>query len=141
MTAPFEAMAMPAIGGDAMEALRRGFLAMRLAVGAVALYALLLQAFVLAAAPASAFGPAMAAACSQDGSYPEQPPGHGHSRHHDCCIMACAAGSCAHVAMASEAAVFLPRSSRLFPFAPTPATAARRPLTFLSSARGPPQRR
>ena len=91
-----------------MGSLRQGSLAKRVALSAFAVYALLLQAFLAALAPADAFafpGETYGVTCSLDGSN-SGAPGRGSVHHHGlCCILACAA-ACAYVGTASATAAF-----------------------------------
>ncbi|MGH6867488.1 MAG: hypothetical protein ACREDA_01160 [Methylocella sp.] len=116
-----------------MGRFRQGSLARRVAITAFALYALLLQGFLAASAPAAAFAfPGGIISCAQDGS------GSGTGdpvRHHGlCCILACAA-----VAAPSAVSVFSPRVASAIPFAPAPGIAARSPVKYYFAARGPPE--
>ncbi|MGH6834006.1 MAG: hypothetical protein ACREC9_00320 [Methylocella sp.] len=112
-------------------------MARRVAVTAFALYALLLQGFLAASAPAAAFAFPGGISCAQDGS------GSGTSdpvRHHGlCCILACAAAACAFVAAPSAVSVFSLRVASAIPFAPAPGLAARSPVKYYFAARGPPE--
>ena len=73
---------------------RKGSVAKRVALSVVALYALLLQAFVVAAAPVP-FTPAGAIPCVQD-DLASPRGGETHHNHHGlCCVVACAAGGSA----------------------------------------------
>ncbi|MGI8568535.1 MAG: hypothetical protein ACR2KT_05450 [Methylocella sp.] len=60
----------------------------RVAVGMIALFALLLQGFFIA--PAAAFDPLGGITCAQDGSRSGTPAGE-HHHHGLCCILGCAA--------------------------------------------------
>jgi hypothetical protein len=111
----------------------------RAAITAFALYALLLQGFLTASAPAFGFTFAGGISCAQDGS------GFGSSdgnlvRHHGlCCIPACAAAACGYVAAPSSAPVFSARVATAIPFATAPVLSARSPAKYYFAALGPPE--
>jgi len=126
-----------------MGGLRRGSFAKRAAVSVLALYALLLQAFLASTTSAAAFsfpGGIDAYNCSQDGTGSgvpgERPPYH----HGLCCILACTAAACAYLGTASSFAVFpAVAEGAKIAFALLPSPATRPPLKFFFAARGPPQ--
>jgi hypothetical protein len=124
-----------------MGSFRQGLMARRVAVSAFAVYALLLQAFLLAAAPASSFSfpGEIGVNCSIEGTG-SGAPGSVPVRHHGlCCIMACAAAACAYVGTASAIAAFLPqRVASLILYAVAQGIPPRAPLKHYFAARGPP---
>lgn len=124
-----------------MGSLRQGSLAKRLALSAFAVYALLLQAFLAAVAPADAFafpGDPFGVTCSLDGSN-SGAPGKGSVHHHGlCCILVCAAAACAYVGTVSATAAFPARAPSRIVYALTRALPTRPPLKHYFVARGPP---
>jgi hypothetical protein len=111
-----------------MARFRQGSMAWRAAISAFALYALLLQGFLAASAPAAAFAFPGGISCAQDGSGSGTSGGDPVRHHGLCCILACAAAACAHVATASA-----------IHFAPAPGLAGRAPIKYYFAARGPPE--
>jgi len=118
-------------------------IAMRAAIGAFVLYALLLQGFLATSAPASslAFPDGFSGiTCSLDsagsGSSGGVPVRHHH--HGLCCILACAATACAYVGTASVIAGFPERVAVLIRFVLAQGLPARPPLKHYFAARGPP---
>jgi hypothetical protein len=132
--------AAPTTGHGALKRAGGGAFAKRLAIGAVALYALLLQAFLAAAAPAAALGLSGGVICAPGASLPEAPAKQDHRRHHACCLAVCAAAACACVTLASAAPGLLDRSASLIVFAPRLSFSAAPRFAFPSVARGPPPR-
>ena len=121
-----------------MGRFRQGSLARRVAISAIALYALLLQGFLAASAPAAALDFPGGISCAIDGSN-SGTPGGDPARHHGlCCILACAAVGGAYVASVSTLTFFVPRVASAFEFAPAPGLSARPPLKYYFTARGPP---
>ncbi|QBR71674.1 hypothetical protein CU048_10720 [Beijerinckiaceae bacterium] len=119
-----------------MGRFRQGSLARRVAISAIALYALLLQGFLAASAPAAALDFPGGISCAIDGA---GTPGGDPARHHGlCCILACAAVGGAYVASVSTLTFFVPRVASAFEFAPAPGLSARPPLKYYFTARGPP---
>jgi hypothetical protein len=119
-----------------MGRFRKGSIARRVAITAFALYALLLQGFLVASAPAAAFAFLGGISCAQDGSGTS---GGDPIHHHGlCCILACAAAACAHVATASAVSVFPTRVASTIDFAPALGLATRAPRRYYFAARGPP---
>ncbi|MGQ0446176.1 MAG: hypothetical protein ACT4O2_13880 [Beijerinckiaceae bacterium] len=123
-----------------MGRFRQGSIARRAAISALALYALLLQGFLAASAPAAAFAFPGGVTCAQDGSG-SGAPGSDPVHHHKglCCILACAAAACAYVATASAVPVFSARAASTIDFPPVPGLAARAPHKYYFGARGPPK--
>jgi hypothetical protein len=122
-----------------MGRFRQGSMARRVAISAFALYALLLQGFLAASAPAAVFAFPGGISCAQDGSGSGTPGGDPVHRHHGlCCILGCAAAACANVATASAVPAFPARVASAIHFAPAPGLAARAPLKYYFAARGPP---
>jgi len=121
-----------------MGSIRQGSLARRIAISAIALYALLLQGFLAASAPAAAFDFPGGISCALDGSNSGTPSGDPARHHGLCCILACATAGCAYVALVSTLAVFPPRVSSAFDFAPAEGLPALRPLKYYFTVRGPP---
>jgi len=119
-----------------MERLRQGPVVKRVAISIVVLYALLLQAFIAAAAPV-AFAPDGAIACTQ-GDWSSQPRG----EHHGdglCCILACAACGCAYVPAKAGAAFIQVRKRTIAHWSPALPIGANGARGSIFSARGPPQ--
>jgi hypothetical protein len=122
-----------------MGRFRQGSLARRVAITAFALYALLLQGFLAASAPAAAFAFPGGISCAQDGSG-SGTSGGGPVRHHGlCCILACAAAACGYVATPSAVSVFSARVASAIRFVPALGLAARAPHKYYFAARGPPE--
>jgi hypothetical protein len=121
-----------------MGRLRQGSVARRVAVGLIALYALMLQSFAAAAMPA-AFNSLGGSICAQDISGSETPGGGQHRDHGACCIVACAACACAYVATAFGIVIFPARQASPLVWTSGPAIAPRPPVKFFFAARGPPQ--
>jgi len=125
-----------------MGRFRKGSIAWRAAIGAFAVYALLVQGFLAASAPTAAFAFPGGISCAQDGSGSGTPGGdpvHHHHHHGLCCILGCAAAASAHVATASAVSVFPPRAASAIHFAPVPGLAAHAPIKYYFAARGPPK--
>lgn len=122
-----------------MESRRPAPVAKRVAISVIALYALLLQAFVVAAAPDPAVEFSAGIICAQPESRSEAPAGEYHHHGGLCCILACAACGCAYVAAAATIAVFPDRAASCLVFGETPTGSARPPLKFYFAARGPPE--
>jgi hypothetical protein len=122
-----------------MDEFREGLLAKCAAVGAIALYAFLLQAFAAEDTPTAAFDFSARIACSEDGSRPEAPANERSHHHGFCCILGCVACTFARAATASEVSIFPASmaSALVWPAAAAPATWS--PLKFFFGARGPPQ--
>jgi hypothetical protein len=120
-----------------MGRFRQGSIAKRLAIGVVAIYALLLQAFLAASAPAVAFSEETN--CSFNSSTPGTPGSDAAGHHCPCCTLACAAACCAYTGTASALIVFPWRAASPIEFAPAPVRATRSFLKYHFAARGPPQ--
>ena len=121
-----------------MGSFRQGSVARRIAINAIALYALLLQGFLAASAPAAALDFSSGISCALDGANPGTPGGDPARHHGLCCILACPAAGCAYVASASVLVVFSPRVASSFNFAPKLGLSARSPLKYYFTARGSP---
>jgi hypothetical protein len=120
-----------------MRKFRQGSLALRLAVGVIALYALLLQAFL--APPITAFASGGDVICVADTTGPGS-AGSEHKHHHGlCCIVACATCCAAYVASVAGLIEFPIRAASQTGFDDTGLITARAPLEFYFAARGPPQ--
>jgi hypothetical protein len=102
------------------------------------LYALLLQAFVAAAAPGARADTFAGTSCAQTGSGPRTPGDEQHRHHSDCCILACAACGCATVAAAPGVAVFPLRNTSTVIWNLTSRLATFPSFRRNFSARGPP---
>jgi hypothetical protein len=125
-----------------MGRFRKGSIARRVAISAFALYALyalLLQGFLAAPAPAAAFAFPGGISCAQDGSGSGTSGGDPVRHHGLCCVLACAAAACSYVATASAVPAFPARVASAIHFAPAPRLAGRAPLKYYFAARGPPQ--
>jgi hypothetical protein len=122
-----------------MGRFQQGSLARRIAIIAFALYALLLQGFLVASAPAFGFTFPGGIDCAQDRSGSDTSDGDPVRHHGLCCILACAAAACAAVAAPSAIAVFSARIASALPFAPAPVLSARSPVKYYFAARGPPE--
>jgi hypothetical protein len=110
----------------------------RILIGMLALYAVMLQAFVVSALPVAVFDSFGGIVCLQDVGTPN-PPGNDRHRHHGvCCILACAAFSFAAAVAASGLAVFPELLVSLIVFGMGKAWSVRSPLKFYFAARGPP---
>lgn len=124
-----------------MRRFRQGSVTQRVAIGVVAAYALLLQVFLAAAAPAIA-GPDGSVLCASavdaHGSTGGSPAGHPHDC--PCCILCCAAAFCAYTAAGSAAIAFPARAASAIEFPPAPVEPARSCVKYFFAARGPPQR-
>ena len=122
-----------------MGSFRQGSIARRVAISAFALYALLLQGFLAASAPAAAFALPGGVSCAQDGTGSGTSGGDPVRHHGLCCILACAAAACGHVATASTVSFFPARAASTIEFAPALGLAARAPHKYYFAARGPPE--
>jgi hypothetical protein len=114
-------------------------MARRAAISAFAVYALLLQGFLAASAPAAAFAFPGGISCAQDGSGSGTSGGDPVRHHGLCCILACAAAACGYVATPAAVSVFPARAASAIHFAPALGLAARAPHKYYFSARGPPK--
>ena len=117
---------------------RDASIAKRIAISVIAICALVLQGVL--AIPAAASGSIDEIACTQDGFQPEKPGGE-HAHHQGlCCILACAACSCASIA-AEATGVVVPvrRAASAIVWTPAPGTGPRAAAQFNPPARGPPQ--
>ncbi|SFK12255.1 DUF2946 family protein [Methylocapsa palsarum] len=122
-----------------MKGFRQNSGAKRIAVGVLALYALLLQAFFASATPTQAFDSSAGVICaSLDGSSTGNgAPGHDH--HGSCCILACSSATSVVLDTASDVVYFPARAPSRFEFAATRTFALRTAFKFYFAARGPPQ--
>jgi hypothetical protein len=122
-----------------MERFRQTLKARRVAIGVIALYALLPQAFVATPLPAAVFGSLGEIACAQDAPGSGTPARDHTYRHWLCCILGCAACGVASLSAGSGVAAFPARNISAAGWILTQGirTPARRNLNF--SARGPPQ--
>ena len=114
-----------------MGRFRQGSIARRVAISAFALYALLLHGFLAASAPPAAFAFPGGISCAQDGSGSGTSGGDPVRHHGLCCILACAAAACAHVATPSAVSVFPTRVASTIDFAPALGTRGARPPQIL----------
>jgi len=121
-----------------MGKFRKGPIAKRLSTGAIALFALVLQAFIATAAPGTPFDSLPATSCAQAGSGSQMPGNEQHQHHPDCCILACAACGCAYLAAVPGFAAFPVRSISTIIWSPPPRLAVFPSLRRNFSARGPP---
>jgi hypothetical protein len=110
----------------------------RILVGMLALYAVMLQAFVVSALPVAVFDSFGGIVCLQDVSAPNTPENDLHRHHGVCCILACAAFSFAAAVAASGLVVFPELLVASFVFGKEQAWRVRSPLKFYFAARGPP---
>jgi hypothetical protein len=118
-----------------MRKFRQGSLAQRLAVGMIAIYALLLHGFL--APPAMSLTGAEVI-CALDSSEPGSARS-GHKHHHgQCCIIACAACCAAYVASVVGLVEFPAQRSLRVGFRDADAIGSIAPLEFYFAARGPP---
>ena len=122
-----------------MQRFRRWSIARRAAIGAFALYALLLQGFLAASAPAATFAFPGGVSCVQDGSGSGTPGGDLVLHHGLCCILVCAAAACGYAGTASAVPGFPARVALTIDFAPALGLAARAPHKYYFAARGPPK--
>jgi hypothetical protein len=115
-------------------------MARHVAISAFAVYALLLQGFLAASAPAAAFAFPGGVSCAQDGSGSDT-PGSDPVHHHKglCCILGCAAAACGYTATPSAVPVFSARAPSTIDFPPALGLAARAPHKYYFAARGPPE--
>jgi hypothetical protein len=112
---------------------------MSAAIGAFALYALLLQGFLAASAPAAAFALPGGVSCVQDGSGSGTPGGDLVLHHGLCCILVCSVAACDYAGTASAVPGFPARVASTIEFAPVRGLAARAPHKYYFAARGPPE--
>jgi hypothetical protein len=122
-----------------MKKFRQSLGAKRIAVGVLALYALLLQAFFASAIPLQTFDPSAGVICAQSDA---SSPGSGvprHAHHGSCCILSCSSTASVVLDTASDVVYFPARSPSRFEFAAAPAFALRTAFKFYFAARGPPQ--
>ena len=110
----------------------------RVMIGMIALYAVLLQPFVVSAFPESVANSFGGIVCLQDIGAPGAPADDLHRHHGVCCILACAASSFAAVVTAGGLIVFPELRVSPFVFAEEQARGVRSPLKFYFAARGPP---
>ncbi len=110
----------------------------RLIVGIVALYAVMLQAFVVSALPVAVVDSFGGIVCLQEIGVPGAPANDLHRHHGVCCILACAAFSFAAAVAASGLVVFPDLLVSSFVFGKEQARSVRSPLKFYFAARGPP---
>jgi hypothetical protein len=122
-----------------MTSLRQSSATTRVAISVVALYALLLQAFIGAVAHAESFDRFGKAICAPDASSPETPSGDPNHQHCLCCILVCAASGCAYLASASGLASFPQRVAIAAAWAPGAGIAGHASQRFYFAARGPPE--
>jgi len=122
-----------------MDSFRHQSTAKSAVLGAIVLFAFLLQAFVAAAAPVAAFDSPAHVTCSENGSQHEMPGNERGHCHGLCCILECAACSPASVTIASGAAIFPARMALAIVWSLAPAAAIYFPLKFYFGARGPPR--
>jgi hypothetical protein len=108
-------------------------------VGLIALYAVLLQAFIVSTVPVAGAGSLGGIFCFQDAGSRGAPANDFHRHHGVCCILACAAFSFAAIAAAGGLAVFAAVPASRLVFSKAPAGNVRSPLKFYFAARGPPQ--
>ncbi len=127
-------MAAPRGAGQLDQILRKK----RLIVGIVALYAVMLQAFVVSAFPVAVVDSFGGIVCLQEIGVPGAPANDLHRHHGVCCILACAASSFATVVTAGGLVVFPELLVSPFVFGKEQAWSARSPLKFYFGARGPP---
>jgi hypothetical protein len=124
-----------------MGSYRQQSRASRIAVSAFAFYALLLQAFLAASAPAHSLdfpGGISTVTCTLDGSGSGTPGGNPVDHHGLCCILACAAAGCPYVGAASPITGFPDRVASPIRFTLAQQLPARPPLKHYFAARGPP---
>jgi hypothetical protein len=107
-------------------------------VGMVALYAVLLQPFVVSAFPELVTNSFGGIVCLQDIGAPGAPADDLHRHHGVCCILTCAASSFAAVVTAGGSVVFPELLVSPFVFAEEQGRGVRSPLKFYFAARGPP---
>ncbi|MGO9233707.1 MAG: hypothetical protein ACLP4V_06305 [Methylocella sp.] len=110
----------------------------RLIVGIVAVYAVMLQAFVISAFPVAVVDSFGGIVCLQEIGVPGAPAKDLHRHHGVCCILACAASSFAVVVTAGGLVVFPELLVSPFVFGKEEAWSVRSPLKFYFAARGPP---
>jgi hypothetical protein len=122
-----------------MGRFRKGSIARRVAITAFALYALLLQGFLAASAPAAAFAFPGGISCAQDGSGSGTSGGDPVRHYGLCCILACAAAASGYAGTASAIVVFPSRVASAIHFAPASGRAGRLPIKYYFAARGPPE--
>ena len=104
----------------------------------IALYAVLLQAFVVSAFPVAVFDSFGGIVCLQDAGAPGTPANDLHHHHGVCCILACAASSFAAVVTAGGLVVFPELLASPLVFGKEQARSVGSPLKFYFAARGPP---
>jgi len=121
-----------------MGKFRKGPIAKRLSTGAIALFALVLQAFIATAAPGTPFDSLPATSCAQAGSGSQMPGNEQHQHHPDCCILACAACGCAYLAVVPGFVAFTVRNISTIIWSPPPRLAVFPSPRRNFSARGPP---
>jgi hypothetical protein len=122
-----------------MKGFRQTSGAKRIAVGVLALYALLLQAFFASATPLQSFDSSTGIICAQSAG---TSPGSGapqHAHHGSCCILSCSSTASVVVDTASDVVYFPAREPSRFEFATASAFALRTAFKFYFAARGPLQ--
>ncbi|WP_026606429.1 hypothetical protein [Methylocapsa acidiphila] len=110
----------------------------RVAISVVALYALLLQGVVGAAARAAAFDRFGSAICEPQGSIPQAPNRESSHQHCFCCISTCSSSSGDAGLLASGLSAFPQRWAIAVAWNAASATPARASERFHFAARGPP---
>jgi hypothetical protein len=113
----------------------QGSVPARVTIGMIVLYALVLQAYIAAAAPALGFDAVGDIRCAPSDARQEAPGGKHTDPHCLCCVLACAA--CAF-ATAAGRPTFSPRDGSIITFALKEAAAARASSQTYFEARGPP---
>jgi hypothetical protein len=109
----------------------------RIAVATLALYGLLLQAFLAGLSPAVS-GPLGSGICAASGPFEPGPSGQPHRDKGDlCCLLACGMGP-PPLPVLSEASRPRPAIARSVQWTPAPALVARGPEMGAVGARGPP---
>jgi len=123
-----------------MGRFRQSSVSRRVAISVIALYALLLQGFLVAATQAAAFDSFGDVTCSPAEPNSTSTGGEQQDHRHGlCCILACAASGCAYLATASGVAVFPERVATAIVWTSGSGFTSRSPQRFFFAARGPPQ--
>jgi hypothetical protein len=120
-----------------MDSFRKSLFTKRAAIGILAAYAFLLQAFAAAALPISV-APNGTLSCAQNLPGTEAPSGV-HDSHGACCILACGACSFAYLPAVPAAICFTARNGKIERWPLESFTGASRGAPLSGSARGPPK--
>lgn len=121
-----------------MNEFRQGSVSKRAAISMIALYALLMQGFLVSAAQTETAGPLGGITCAPGKSGSNAPRGEDHRSHGVCCILACAASAAAFLEASNDATVSPARTASDVVWADRGGAGIRQTQRFHFAARGPP---